>query len=209
MKRDKVFERLAAHALARKEENQQQSLQRRNQVVDLFGIEHKSQGDSAHPATFYISITPDLIYLERFEFKIIISPFAMPIGGRGATGMASIAVTESANGTHTVNPNPHNHTLDAGVTLVSSSVQNVRLKIAGIDMTDAFKKQYPNNWIDGEGVFPNEGFENFDVLKAVEHLWDWQRGVVLSPGYKKVELFATGTFNATLVNYLKYSHTNR
>ncbi|WP_245186805.1 hypothetical protein [Enterococcus larvae] len=215
---DSALNRLAERVADRTEENRQSQLQRRNQVVDIYGMEFTRQGDTNHPAAFYISVSPDIIYYERFEFKIIVQSFAMPIAGNGMTKSADVIVNDTSlgiNGT-VVTPNPHEHTtvphshsLEAGISLVTSEVSDFEIWIEDIDITPYLKLQYPGTWIDGEGVFPSADFSNYDLLKAVGYMPAWQKGVILAPGYKKVELKGTGIFNATLVNYLKYSHVNR
>ncbi|EOL50651.1 hypothetical protein [Enterococcus caccae] len=215
---DSALNKMAERIADRTSESKQGQLQRRNQVVDIYGMEFTRQGDTNHPATFYISVSPDLIYYERFEFKIIVQPFAMPIGADGATGSTTVQVNETGLtvNQNTISPNPHKHTtlphnhpLSAGVSLFTSSVSDFEVWIEGIDVTPYLKAQYNGDWIDGEGVFPVKGLSNYDLLKAVGFMPTWQRGAILTPGYKKVELKGTGVFNATLVNYLKYSHVNR
>ncbi|MBO0441655.1 hypothetical protein JZO69_14915 [Enterococcus sp. DIV0869a] len=215
---DSALNKMAERIADRTVESRQDQLQRRNQVVDIYGMEFTRQGDTNHPAVFYISVSPDLIYYERFEFKIIIQPFAMPIGGNGSTGSTAVQVNGTGLGINqnNVSPNPHNHTtvphthsLDAGVSLFTSSVSDFEIWIEGIDVTPYLKAQYNGSWINGEGVFPMKGLSNYDLLKATGLMPNWQRGAILTPGYKKVELKGTGVFNATLVNYLKYSHVNR
>ncbi|MGL4695171.1 hypothetical protein [Enterococcus larvae] len=215
---DSALNKMAERIADRTEENRQSQLQRRNQVVDIYGMEFTRQGDSSHPATFYISVSPDLIYYERFEFKIIIQPFAMSIGGDGATSSASVVVNDTslAVNNSSITPNPHrhtteehNHSLDAGVSLFSSSVTDFEIWVEGIDITPYLKAQYSGGWIDGEGIFPSSDLDNYDILEIAGQLLPWQKGVILQPGYKKVELKGNGLFNATLVNYLKYSHVNR
>lgn len=215
---DSALNRLAERVIDRSVESKQDKLQRRNQVVDIYGMEFTRQGDTNHPAVFYVSVSPDIIYYERFEFKIVVQPFAMPIGGNGSTGSATVAIQDTALSTNgsTITPNPHshttaphNHSLDAGVSLFSSSVSEFEIWIEGIDVTPYLKAQYGGDWIDGEGVFPSTGFANYDLLNVAGFLPEWQKGVLLAPGYKKVELKGKGVFNVTLVNYLKYSHVNR
>lgn len=215
---DSAINKLAERSADRRKEARQDQLQRRNQVVDVYGMEFTRQGDTNHPATFYISVSPDLVYYERFEFKIVIQPFAMPIGGGGATGSATVVVNDTALSTNStsISPNPHkhtttphNHSLDAGVSLFTSSVSDFEIWIEGIDVTPFLKAQFGGRWIDGEGVFPAADLSNYDILAAVGYMAPWQKGVILQPGYKKIELKGKGVFNATLVNYLKYSHVNR
>ena len=217
---DRALNQLAERVGDRTTESRQNQFQRRNQVVDIYGMEFTRQGDTNHPASFYISVSPDLIYYERFEFKIIIQPFVMPIGGSGATGSTSVQLNDTSlsvnQAQNAISPNPHshttvphNHSLDAGVSLFSSSVSDFQIWIEGINLTPYFQAQYEGSWIDGEGVFPSAGLSNYDLLQVVGYLPAWQRGLILTPGYKKVELKGQGVFNATLVNYLKYSHVNR
>lgn len=243
-----ALERVAERTNDNIEYRRQAELQRRNQVIDLYGIEHTAQGDSNTPASFYVSVTPDLVYYERFEFKIMISPFAMPVGNSGATNNTVVQVdsteltvgntslssnvsidvdfdneTASATGTitpnphsHSITPNPHthttqehNHSLSPGISLFSSSISDFSVWIEGIDISAYLKAQYPDVWIDGDGIYPTVGIENYDILKAVGYMNAWEREIILQPGYKLVEFKATGTFNAKLITYIKASHTNR
>ncbi|MCL1925096.1 MAG: hypothetical protein FWF50_05885 [Defluviitaleaceae bacterium] len=78
---ESAINRLAERLSDRSAENSRVQLQRRNQVVDIYGQEFTRQGEKKVPASFYISISPDLIYFERFEFKVIIEGLRIPIGG--------------------------------------------------------------------------------------------------------------------------------
>lgn len=44
--------------------------QRRNQIVDLPGVEFSRVGDPDTSSTFFVEISMDMIYIERFEFKV-------------------------------------------------------------------------------------------------------------------------------------------
>lgn len=214
---EKAVSQIAERTSDRTRNERQNQLQRRNQVVDVYGMEFSRQGDTKHPATFYISVSPDLVYYERFEFKIIIQPFAMPVGD-GMTGETTVGINRTSLSmgiNNDINPNPHDHTtqkhnhpLNSGITLFSSTISDFQVFIEEIDMTPYLKAQ-GKGWPDREGVFPKEQTANYDVLEAADSMPDWQQGVILQPGYKKVELKANGIFNATLVSYLKYSHVNR
>lgn len=50
------------------------NLQRRNHVVDFYGYEFTRNGNQSNPAVIGISVSQDLVYYERFEFKLIIQP---------------------------------------------------------------------------------------------------------------------------------------
>lgn len=196
-------------------------LQRRNQVVDLFGIESTRQGDTSHPAEFYISVSPDLIYFERFEFKLIVQPFAIPVSGGGSIAPATVEVEEtklSGSGSslspnpHTHQTKPHIHGLTPGISLFDSVFDSdtIKIEMDGVDITKFLKEQHDSQkWIKGDGIYPEAGFVNYDILGIVERLEDWERGIVLKPGYKKLTFQADGIYNVTLVTYLKYSHVLR
>lgn len=206
----------------------QDQLQRRNQVVDLYGVEFTRQGDAQTPARFYISISQDMQYLERFEFKLAIQPFAMSVGNNGSTANTSLTASTTVAGTSlttngtTINPNPHthtasttispnshNHALNAGITLTQSTASNFRVYIEDIEITSYLQQQYPN-WISGEGVYPNgKSNDKYDILGVVGLLYPWQRGVITSPGFKEITISANNVFSASLTLYLKLPHMNR
>lgn len=245
---------LGGKSQTNREDLRQNQVQRRNQVVDIYGMPFHAQGDTETPASFYISVSPDMIYYQRFEFKLTIEPFAMPVAGDGQTGStgftsaqiqnteltqsavslanssASLAINNSnvvspnphthtvnpASHSHSISPNPHNHnspahnhTLAGGVTLFTSSVEDLRVKVEGIDITPYLQLQYPG-WIDGEGIYPSEdATENYDLVEVGGLVPTWQYGVLMSPGFKKVEVSAKGVFSVTLHLYLKYSNVLR
>lgn len=56
-----------------KEKGRYNSIQRRNHTVDFYGYEFPRWGcTSSKPAVIGMSISQDLIYYERFEFKLVI-----------------------------------------------------------------------------------------------------------------------------------------
>jgi hypothetical protein len=55
-----------------KEKQRYNSVQRRNQTVDMYGYELTGHGTANSPATLGISVSQDMIYYSRYEFKIII-----------------------------------------------------------------------------------------------------------------------------------------
>lgn len=229
---ESVINVLAERVSDRTHDDRRDQLQRRNQVVDIYGAEFQRQGDAGSPADFYISISPDLVFIERFEFKIIIQPFAMPVGNSGSTGFAGVTINPTTltieNGIirnpagditqidSTITPNPHTHTtqghnhpLAAGITQFTSNVDNFRIEVAGIDLTSYLQAQHPTGWVTGEGIFPSNGLVNFDLIDINGYLPPWQQGILMQSGYKNVRLYADGAFNATIVLYLKLSHCNR
>lgn len=45
-------------------------LQRRTEFTDLYGVPFYAESDSNNEAKFYISVSPDLVYFLRFQFKL-------------------------------------------------------------------------------------------------------------------------------------------
>ena len=63
-----------------KEKGRYNSIQRRNHTVDFYGYEFPRWGcSSSKPAVIGMSISQDLIYYERFEFKLVIDNFYLKI----------------------------------------------------------------------------------------------------------------------------------
>lgn len=211
---DRIGERTIDNSL----DNSRVQLQRRTQMVDLYGIEFVRQGDANTPAVFRLPVTLDLIYYERFEFKLIFTPFSMPLANTGATSSVAVTINNtslSTNGT-TITPNPHNHTSPAhnhsvspGISLIESNVNNVRVIMEDIDITADLAAQYGGDWINGSGVYPRDGSENYDLLKVFGNYDDWRYQVLSSPGLKRVEIYGNNPFNVVWQNYLKLTNVNR
>lgn len=147
-----------------KQKQRYNSVQRRNQTVDMYGYELTGHGTASKPATIGISVSQDMIYYNRYEFKIVIE---------------------------------------------NSSSTSFQIKIDGIDLTPYFQAQFNGAWIYGNGVYPNKGTANYDVLKATGYMSDSERNKILDPGYKEVQVIGNGDFDLKLYNYMKYSHGNR
>jgi len=176
-----TLERMARKIVNLNENDHFQGFQRRNQVVDLYGYEFQRQGSTGNPAVVYVSISQDLIYYHRFEFKLIITPFIIPIAGggtnsieleiRGTTADASNNNPHNhESGTLVVDPATHNHTVTAGITSIQSDFSDFRIIIEGIDMTELLMAQYGGEWIEGEGIYPRNDLSNYDILEAAGYL---------------------------------------
>lgn len=234
-----AIERLSEKVYDNTQSIRQSLRQRRNQVVDIYGDEFTRSADSGTPARFYVSISPDMIYLERFEFKLLIQPFASYSSGMESAEVVvndtslsvsdtSIAVAESGTShivtpdphKHNVSPNPHKHTtvphthnMTSGITLTPVTASNFRVYIEGIDVTAYLMAQY-GSWIDGEGVYPSLAIgEDYDLLEVACDLMAEGRTAdankLTRSGYKEVRITGDAPFQATLVLYLKYSHCLR
>lgn len=196
----------------------QKNRQRRHQVVDVYGVEYTRLGDNGFPAKFYISISPDMVYLERFEFKLIIQPFVSTSSGVGNTELtlntiATVSGTTLELHDDVVTPDPHTHSLTSGIGLTHTTASDFTVSIDGVDVTPYLMAQY-GEWISGEGVYPSlEIGQDYDVLEVASDLMaegnETDANKLTSPGYKLIQISSSGPFQVTLVNYLKYSHLNR
>lgn len=174
--------------------------QRRNGMEDLYGVCFSSNGDANTPASFYISLSPDYGYLQRFAFKFVIKPFKSSVSGVSGGGSLTIDETSLSGGnsgehiiadtstleeeSNGITPNPHTHSasgsiggLDYGVTTIGTTSSNWRVVIDGIDITALLIAQHDGEWIHGQGVYPNTALEadieNFyDILEVCDVLTD-------------------------------------
>lgn len=230
-----ALERVSERVYENRRSIRQSDLQRRDRILDLYGIEYYRVGDANAPARFYLSVSPDLIYHERFEFKLTIDPFTSTAGS--GTGGAVVQVNDTrleveerrlSSGSpvnpnphgHGITPNPHSHTtqphthaIDTGITVTPASDSGYRVKVEGIDITPYLMAQY-GSWINGEGIYPSTDInKNYDLLEVASDMVAEGRkeeaDLLLQPGYKPVEISANGPFSCTLTLYEKFSHTNR
>lgn len=222
---------LAERTYENSQDISQKNKQRRTKVVDLYGIEYMRQGGGSNQkATFYISVSPDLVYYQRFQFKLIIQPFETSVASNGveeaSTGI-SVNNRSLSISNNSITPNPHNHGITdpkhshnmiQGLTFSNVTADDFRITLEGEDITSYLTLQGGGVFVDGEGIFPSTNInENFDILEVASDMSledgdDTTRvDKLLHPGYKKVQIWNTEgqLFNVTLVNYLKYSHINR
>ena len=134
---EQAINRIAEKTYENSLDIRRKNLQRRHQVVDLYGVEYSRLGDGNNPAIVYISISPDMEYLERFQFKLIITPFRSSVGSMSGSGTASVGETELSIEHDVVatniggddydisvsdpslDPNPHSHSID-GLTITAT-----------------------------------------------------------------------------------------
>lgn len=207
--------------------------QRRNGMEDLYGQPFIEYGDASNPASFYISISPDMVYLERYAFKFVIKPYQTTV--TGGTDSATVQVNnrnlqiQGSGSSAEINPNPHNHTtqphthnLITGKSFVHTTSKKWEVWIAGVDITDYLKEQVSditNGWLGdkGEGIYPNTRLDEivyfYDILD-VASVMDaegkiTERDKLLAPEMKLVEIKSDAPFGIQAYLYLKLSHVNR
>lgn len=190
---DQVINRLAEKTYDNTKQLRRGVAQRRNGMEDLYGIEFTHNGDASHPATFYISVSPDLVYYERFAFKFIIEPYNSSVAGVNGGGDMTIGSTELTmnvasshrvlDGTSTLDdtvsgsfsPNPHTHSasggtggLTYGIKQLSTASAEWQVVINGVNITEYLIEQHDGDWIDGEGIYPTNSVDDmedfYDIL---------------------------------------------
>lgn len=202
-------------------------------MEDLYGVCFSANGDRNSPATFYISLSPDYVYLERFAFKFVIKPFVSSVAGASGGSLTvndTLLTIDAQQDPNTgqisanASPNPHSHTisgtiggLDYGITHIGTSSTNWHVRIAGVDITPYLIAQHDGDWINGEGVFPNEELGHvgdfYDILEVCDVLTDEgkiaEREAILASRFKKVEIISDAPFGCDAYLYVKYPHANR
>lgn len=194
--------------------------QRRNGMEDLYGVVYNAYGDATHPARFYISISPDLVYYERFAFKFIIKPYESTVNGLSVDGDSG---TRILPGTSTIVCDADaDGELKYGVHQIDTLSDNWTVKVAGVNITDYLIEQHDGEWIDMTGetrevVWPTNQLDDredfydiLDVACMLNALGEVEsRDKLLKPEFKKVEIISDAMFSVQAVLYLKYSHANR
>ena len=104
--------------------------------------------------------------------------------------------------------------MTAGITPVTTTANDFRVKVENIDVTPYLMAQYGGAWLNGEGVYPSLQIgQDYDILEVASDLRgegrDADADKLVRAGYKLIEITAGSPFSITLVNYLKYSHLNR
>ena len=203
----------------------QNDRQRRDEFVDLYGIEFARNSSSAsggsNEAKFRVSISGDAAYMERFQFKVDIEGFQSTAGAEtGTTSVKEVADTVSGDTLYlkdTLTPDPHKHSIIAGTATIPVTTTNWRVVCEGVDITANLMAQCVAGgwtWFNGEGVFPSTDLEqSFDMLEVAS---DFEAAgdsatasKLLRQGWKPISIIADQPFYATMVLYLKYQHMNR
>lgn len=216
-----VLRRLAERSKDNKEELRKSRRQRRTEFTDLYGIPFTAQGDASTPARFYISISKDLIYYLRFQFKLHVQPFVSSVSE--GTGSAVVVVNNKSLSVSNdvVSPNPHNHTTEShshnmvsGLTLTHTTADDFEVKIHGVDITPYLVEQQDGEWIEGEGLYPSRDVDDsYDILDIATLMYnegnEEDAEKLLKPEFKLVEVTSNAPFQVTMYLYLKYTNMGR
>lgn len=226
---EQVLNRLAEKTSDNTRQLRRGVMQRRNAMEDLYGVMFSAEGDAENPASFYISLSPDFVYLQRFAFKFVIRPYSTTV--KGGTSSATVTVNNRSLSisNNAISPNPHDHSTEPhthnlinGKAFVQTVSDYWRVRIAGVDITAYLQEQHGDEWIDmsdasGERVFPNSELDDLEdfydildvttIMTAEGRIED--RDKILKPEFKKVEIISDAPFGVDAYLYMKYSNLNR
>lgn len=212
---DQAINVLAERTYENKRDLERKNLQRRNAVVDIYG--ERQYANSNGQATFMVSISKDMVYLERFQFKLMLTGLTIPVdtSASGITTTTSLAISGTS-----ISPNPHSHGVIydmSGVTHASipsgAKITGVMISIPNgsyVDITAAMDAQYgSNSWrnIVEYKILPDEDLDrSFDIVQMA---CDLDEKGIISSGLRKIVVSTNVPCDIVLLNYLKYSHLNR
>lgn len=170
--------------------------QRRNGMEDLYGVcfsAHANELDEGrYKAKFYISLSPDYVYLHRFAFKFVIMPSIIE-GESPSEGRDWKITIDGVNITDFLkeqqNLQPSDPLFDG---------EGVYPKYSLTDTTENFYDILDViSVMIAEGQDPDQSDPPSDVYK------------ILQPKFKPVIISSLKPFSVDAYLYLKYSNTNR
>lgn len=88
-----ALERVAEVTKDNRDELRKSRLQRRTEFTDLYGIPFYAESDEDNEARFYVSVSPDLVYFMRFQFKIYVQHLAASDDGDFEIRMNGVDIT--------------------------------------------------------------------------------------------------------------------
>jgi len=204
--------------------------QRKELTPSYEGQEHSRRGNRTRVARYPIPISKDMVYLNEWSFKLDLQPMAVYHASQTSSVMLDIAphsdhvlpasphpsgiLTHDNN--HTINPNPHTHTVGTGIFLVSSIPENLKITIDGFDLTPFFWAQYPTQNPQAQGwafdLYPNDTYmDRFNIYDAAMAYGGAAPDTILKPGLHFFEISVNPSdpnngaeFEAILQVYAQY-----
>lgn len=168
--------------------------QRRNGMEDLYGVCFSAHATEAndqgrYEAKFYVSLSPDYVYIHRFAFKFVIMPSIVQ----------DEDPSEGRDWKVYIGKRDDNSLVD--ITAYLEEQQGI---------TPLFS---------GEGIYPKndeliDSIENFyDILDVVSVMYaegnNADADTIIEPKFKPVVISSKKPFSVDAYLYLKYSNTNR
>ncbi|AXH73404.1 MAG: putative capsid protein [Caudoviricetes sp.] len=201
----------AIDKLVKRQDNQisiekQRQYQRRNTVSDSKADFQSMLRDSNRLYTGF-SISKDMQFIMRYTFSLHIRPFVTTFNSSIITSDTQLNISNNS-----ISPNPHNHSAEIGIKVSEQEfdTSKIRVKINGIDITNAIILEY-GSFVDGFGYFPKEDGEVFDILRLIEYFSSWEQAVILSHGRKEIELSQdeNSLCECDISYHVKFNHIDR
>lgn len=185
---DQYLNSIAERTIDNKQQLKRSVHQRRNGMEDLYGVcfsAHATEPKSGrYTARFYISLSPDYVYLHRFAFKFVIMP----------------SITEGED---------PSEGRDWRVEIGGQNITDYLKEQQDIPPEDPLfegEGVYPSNKLDDREDF-------YDILDVVSVMIaegdDDSAEAIIKPIFKPVEISSVKPFSVDAYLYLKYSNTNR
>lgn len=221
---EQALNRIAERTYENRKQLKKDIDQRRTGFVDVYGDEFTRQGDANNSAKFYVSVSNDLVYFERFQFKLYVQPFVTTVAGGTDSANVIVNNTNLSVNNNNITPNPHRHSTEAhthnlisGISLVETTATDFRVKIHGNDITAYLIEQQSGEWIDGQGLYPSNKLDDitdfYDVLEVASMANAMGQTELaeslLKPEFKLIEITGNAPFQVSMYLYMKYSHLNR
>lgn len=187
---DEYLTRLSERVIDNTKQLKRDVKQRRNGMEDLYGVCFSSHAtelgdDNRYTARFYVSLSPDYVYLHRFAFKFVVMP-SITEGEDPSTGR------------------------DWRIKIGGVDITDYLKEQQGLDPSDPLfsgEGVYPSNGLTDE-------VENFyDILDVVSVMFaegeDDNAEKIIKPNFKPVEVSSAKPFSLDSYLYAKYSVVNR
>ena len=231
-----VFKLLADNVGYLKTRDRLDSNPRQSSNHDEEGTSDVSNGSRTAPAKFWLSLSEDLVYFMRWGIKFEVLPFESTSTGSTSDTSLNITIndhtithpatphaTVNEIETHTSNitPNPHGHSIAAGVFYTAPSIENFKVFLAGYDITAYLEAQYPlnfpnvgNGW--AAGLYPNTILrDKFSLTNAIDaaglptQLFDGDNLVPLEFTSNPSNPADPGIFRIRIYKYIQYPEVGR
>lgn len=170
----------------------QKNVQRRNSFVDLYGIPHYAKSDEDNKATFYVSISQDYIYLNRFQFRLSMLKVK---GGDFKVYIDGMEITDYLK------------EQQGGDWIEDEGLYPLDLTDDDPSTVDNDDEYSYYDILDVAQVIQAEADTKTDEDEKEE--LEKKRRNLLRAGFKKIEITSSGSFEVTMYLYLKLSNMNR
>lgn len=177
---EQALSRVAERTIANQRDLSQSKKQRRTGFVDLYGVE--SFRSISGSGSFYISVSPDLEYFERYQFKLAIE---------NASSVADVRLKIKKAGDSDANA--------VDLTPYLMEQQGSWITGNGIYPSDDITEE--SSWTDFYDLLDTCGL----LIASGEQD---AAEMILTPGLREIKISGI-TADVSLILYMKYSHINR